>query len=150
MYSTSCGTISASHKSLTKRDRRRVSIGRLQRGKQWSIVTAPLSSTDNAGGQYPQRRADNPHDHPAEPPAALVRAVAHGDLAATVAARTCSFSSPICSRRKAMLHKLAVIALALGLAAPGLLLAAKPVNINTADAKTIAKSLDGIGETRAE
>ena len=49
-----------------------------------------------------------------------------------------------------MLHKLAVIALALGLAAPGLLLAAKPVNINTADAKTIAKSLDGIGETRAE
>ncbi|CAM5514435.1 ComEA family DNA-binding protein [Rhodanobacter lindaniclasticus] len=49
-----------------------------------------------------------------------------------------------------MFHKLAVIALALGLAAPGLLFAATPVNINTADARTIAKSLDGIGATRAE
>ncbi|CAM5515563.1 hypothetical protein RLIN73S_05477 [Rhodanobacter lindaniclasticus] len=47
-----------------------------------------------------------------------------------------------------MFHKLAVIALALGLAAPGLLFAATPVNINTADARTIAKSLDGIGHTR--
>ena len=49
-----------------------------------------------------------------------------------------------------MFHKLAAIALALGLAAPGLLFAATPVNINKADAKTIAKSLDGIGGTRAE
>ena len=49
-----------------------------------------------------------------------------------------------------MFHKLAAIALALGLAAPGLLFAATPVNINKADAKVIAKSLDGIGATRAE
>ena len=49
-----------------------------------------------------------------------------------------------------MFHKLAAIALALGLVAPGLLFAATPVNINKADAKTIAKSLDGIGATRAE
>jgi len=44
----------------------------------------------------------------------------------------------------------AATALALGLAAPGLLLAATPVNINKADARAIAKSLDGIGATRAE
>ena len=49
-----------------------------------------------------------------------------------------------------MFHKLAAITLALGLAAPGLLFAATPVNINKADAKVIAKSLDGIGATRAE
>ncbi|MGN6705462.1 MAG: ComEA family DNA-binding protein [Rhodanobacter sp.] len=49
-----------------------------------------------------------------------------------------------------MLYKLAAIALVLGLAAPGLLFAATPVNINKADAKAIAKSLDGIGATRAE
>ncbi|MGN6654665.1 MAG: ComEA family DNA-binding protein [Rhodanobacter sp.] len=48
-----------------------------------------------------------------------------------------------------MFHKLAATALALGLAAPGLLLAATPVNINKADARAIAKSLDGIGATRA-
>lgn len=48
-----------------------------------------------------------------------------------------------------MFHKLATLALALTLAAPGLLFAATPVNINQADAKTIAKSLDGIGASRA-
>jgi competence protein ComEA len=47
-------------------------------------------------------------------------------------------------------NKLAALAFALTLAAPGLLLAATPVNINQADAATIAKSLDGIGQSRAQ
>ena len=49
-----------------------------------------------------------------------------------------------------MFSKLAALAFALALAAPGLLLAATPVNINQADAATIAKSLDGIGQSRAQ
>lgn len=49
-----------------------------------------------------------------------------------------------------MFNKLAALAFALTLAAPGLLLAATPVNINQADATTIAKSLDGIGQSRAQ
>lgn len=49
-----------------------------------------------------------------------------------------------------MLKKFATFALILAIAAPSMLLAATPVNINTADAHTIAKSLDGIGQTRAE
>lgn len=49
-----------------------------------------------------------------------------------------------------MFRKLATLALALTLALPALLLAATPVNINQADAKTLAKSLDGIGSSRAE
>ncbi len=49
-----------------------------------------------------------------------------------------------------MLNKLAALAFALTLAVPGLLLAATPVNINKADAATIAKSLDGIGQSRAQ
>jgi competence protein ComEA len=49
-----------------------------------------------------------------------------------------------------MFNKLAALAFALTLAAPGLLLAATPVNINQADAATIAKSLDGIGQSRAQ
>ena len=49
-----------------------------------------------------------------------------------------------------MFNKLVAVALALTLAVPGLLLAATPVNINQADAKTIAKSLDGIGQSKAE
>lgn len=48
-----------------------------------------------------------------------------------------------------MLKKLATLVITLALAAPALVLAATPVNINSADAKTIAKSLDGIGQTRA-
>lgn len=48
-----------------------------------------------------------------------------------------------------MFNKLAAVALALALAVPGLLLAATPVNINQADAATIAKSLDGIGPSKA-
>lgn len=48
-----------------------------------------------------------------------------------------------------MFNKLAAVALALALALPGLLLAATPVNINQADAATIAKSLDGIGPSKA-
>jgi competence protein ComEA len=54
------------------------------------------------------------------------------------------------SRRKTMFNKLAALAFALALTAPGLLLAATPVNINQADAATIAKSLDGIGQSRAQ
>lgn len=49
-----------------------------------------------------------------------------------------------------MFNKLVAVALALALAVPGLLLAATPVNINHADAATIAKSLDGIGQSKAE
>ena len=49
-----------------------------------------------------------------------------------------------------MFRKLATLAVALTLALPGLLLAATPVNINQANAATIAKSLDGIGPSRAE
>lgn len=40
--------------------------------------------------------------------------------------------------------------LAMLLTAPGCLFAATPVNINQANAATIAKSLDGIGQTRAQ
>ena len=49
-----------------------------------------------------------------------------------------------------MFNKFAALAVALSLAAPGLLLAATPVNINQANAATIAKSLDGIGASKAE
>ncbi|MEO8811247.1 MAG: helix-hairpin-helix domain-containing protein [Rhodanobacter sp.] len=49
-----------------------------------------------------------------------------------------------------MICKLVTLAFALGLTAPGLLLASKPVNINQADAATIARSLDGIGASRAQ
>ena len=49
-----------------------------------------------------------------------------------------------------MFKKLAVLAFALTLALPGWLLAATPVNINTADAATLAKSLDGIGNSKAQ
>lgn len=49
-----------------------------------------------------------------------------------------------------MFHRLAVLAVALTLALPGLLLAATPVNINQADAAAIAKSLDGIGLGKAQ
>ncbi|MBB6245944.1 helix-hairpin-helix domain-containing protein [Rhodanobacter sp. A1T4] len=50
-----------------------------------------------------------------------------------------------------MFHKLAArIALALALAVPALSFAASPVNINKADASTIAKSLDGIGQSKAD
>ena len=49
-----------------------------------------------------------------------------------------------------MFRKLATLAVALTLALPVLLLAATPVNINQANAATIAKSLDGIGPSRAE
>jgi len=49
-----------------------------------------------------------------------------------------------------MSHKLATLLVMLAFAAPGLLFAATPVNINQADAATIAKSLDGIGASRAE
>ncbi|WP_426688047.1 ComEA family DNA-binding protein [Rhodanobacter ginsengiterrae] len=49
-----------------------------------------------------------------------------------------------------MFNKLAAVALALAVALPGLLLAATPVNINQADAATIARSLDGIGKSKAE
>ena len=49
-----------------------------------------------------------------------------------------------------MFKKLAALALALSLALPGLGLAGTPVNVNKADAVTLAKSLDGIGPTKAQ
>jgi competence protein ComEA len=49
-----------------------------------------------------------------------------------------------------MFHKLAAAALALTLIVPGLLQAATPININQANAAAIAKSLDGIGQSKAE
>ena len=49
------------------------------------------------------------------------------------------------------MHKLFVrIALALALTLPALSFAGTPVNINKADAATIAKSLDGIGQSKAD
>ncbi|OOG65010.1 competence protein ComEA [Rhodanobacter sp. B04] len=49
-----------------------------------------------------------------------------------------------------MFHKLAMFALALILAWPLASFAATPVNINKADAPTIATSLDGIGLSKAQ
>ena len=49
-----------------------------------------------------------------------------------------------------MLHRFVAIMFACLLATPALLLAATPVNINQADASSIAKSLDGIGQSKAE
>lgn len=49
-----------------------------------------------------------------------------------------------------MFNRILPVALALGLAFSGSVLAATPVNINTADAGTIAESLDGIGMAKAE
>jgi competence protein ComEA len=49
-----------------------------------------------------------------------------------------------------MIRKLAALALTMLLAAPALLLAATPVNVNKADAATIATSLDGIGPAKAQ
>ncbi|MEP6898950.1 MAG: helix-hairpin-helix domain-containing protein [Rhodanobacter sp.] len=48
-----------------------------------------------------------------------------------------------------MFKKLATFALLLLFVAPGLLLAATPVNINKADAAAIAKALDRIGQSKA-
>jgi competence protein ComEA len=49
-----------------------------------------------------------------------------------------------------MFKKIAALAFALTLALPGWSLAATPVNVNTADAATLAKSLDGIGASKAQ
>ena len=49
-----------------------------------------------------------------------------------------------------MLKTLFSAALALFIAVPGLLFAATPVNINTADASAIAKALDRIGPSKAD
>ncbi len=49
-----------------------------------------------------------------------------------------------------MFRKLALFALALSFGASSMLWAATPVDINHANASKIAKSLDGIGKTRAQ
>ena len=49
-----------------------------------------------------------------------------------------------------MIRKLATLAFVALVSLPALAFAATPVNINQADAPTIAKSLDGIGASRAE
>jgi len=49
-----------------------------------------------------------------------------------------------------MIRKFATLALVALASLPALALAATPVNVNRADAATIAKSLDGIGASRAE
>lgn len=49
-----------------------------------------------------------------------------------------------------MIRTLATLAFVALASLPALALAATPVNINQADAPTIAKSLDGIGTSRAE
>jgi competence protein ComEA len=49
-----------------------------------------------------------------------------------------------------MIRKLATLAFVALVSLPALTFAATPVNINQADAPTIAKSLDGIGTSRAE
>jgi competence protein ComEA len=53
-------------------------------------------------------------------------------------------------RSKAMFLKLAMFALAMSFGVSSLLWGATPVNINQANASDIAKSLDGIGKTRAQ
>jgi competence protein ComEA len=58
---------------------------------------------------------------------------------------TCPFQ-PL-RKEHIMLRKLVPLALALSLSLPAL--AATPVNVNTADAVTIAKSLDGVGPSKA-
>jgi competence protein ComEA helix-hairpin-helix repeat region len=85
-----------------------------------------------------------PHAVIAAQPTARFATATHSEVAAS---RRLTISR---SRRKAMFNKLAALAFALTLAVPGLLLAATPVNINQADAATIAKSLDGIGQSRAQ
>jgi len=52
------------------------------------------------------------------------------------------------SKEHPMLRKILPLALALSLSLP--VLASTPVNINHADALTIAKSLDGIGPSKAK
>src|SRR5574337_1422395 len=84
MYSTSCGTISASHKSPTKRDRRLVSMDCTPACEQWAIVAARSDRTDTHDGRRPQPRARKPHDHAAERPTARAIANAHRDAAASV------------------------------------------------------------------
>ncbi len=49
-----------------------------------------------------------------------------------------------------MFRKLATLALAMAFSIPTLLWAASPVNVNQANASVIAKSLDGIGKSRAQ
>ena len=49
-----------------------------------------------------------------------------------------------------MIRKLATLAFVALASLPALVFAATPVNINQADAPTIAKSLDGIGASRAQ
>jgi competence protein ComEA len=49
-----------------------------------------------------------------------------------------------------MIRKLATLAFVALASLPALALAATPVNINQADAPTIARSLDGVGASRAE
>jgi competence protein ComEA len=49
-----------------------------------------------------------------------------------------------------MIRKLATLAFVTLVSLPALTFAATPVNINQADAATIAKSLDGIGASRAQ
>jgi competence protein ComEA len=46
--------------------------------------------------------------------------------------------------------RLRTIALALLLAFPAALLAAQPVNVNTADAATLATAIKGVGEAKAQ
>ncbi|HEX7339050.1 MAG TPA: helix-hairpin-helix domain-containing protein [Rhodanobacteraceae bacterium] len=48
-----------------------------------------------------------------------------------------------------MIRKLAVLAAVVALSLPALALAATPVNVNKADAATIAKALDGVGLAKA-
>src|SRR5690242_1632874 len=143
MYSTSCGTISSSHRPLTNRERRVVSIGNSRAIAKGGIVSAPSTppaGTDaavSAGAQA--RRAGRRvvhglHRHPSGDRRGHSGRANHGSSHA--------------SRRIAMLRSLFAAALALALALPAF--AATPININKADASAIASSLDGVGEAKAK
>src|ERR1700754_5012789 len=136
MYSTSWGTISASQRPLTKEEMREVSMAG---GTRW---TKPDCSSDDGGalgvvGMNAVRVAMPTHRvFPPSP-------VCPGHRAT----QSCAASSDPTPMRRITLKRY-LAALAALLIAP-LASASTPVNINTADASTLAKSLDGVGLAKA-
>jgi competence protein ComEA len=112
MYSTSCGTISSSHKPPMKPDRRARPI--------------PLPGTPGADGGLPHARPN----------------CLHGNGAVQQIRRE---GNPMQSKFR---HLLVPLAIAASFALPAF--AATPVNVNKADAATIASSLDGVGPSKAQ
>jgi competence protein ComEA len=108
------------------------------------IVSAPsigLSASRHSRQPTPTHRCATQEAVPGIAPAARLRATAQSVDTAPVAVTTHQGGYP-------MLRKLFAAALALAIALPTI--AATPVNINKADATTIADALDGIGQSKAE